>query len=506
MQALPHSLQTLVITNSNPHIDLALSNMKELRILIYDDTVNLISIPRNLRCLYYFKVWFETTTVLRMNFPKVPKKNQLVILNLSDIGPRYGFLKSFERLTKLKTLKLAFSEKKHILDIFWGRQTRVLNFDKLYTLRDISLGCFNGKTISGFSSKHCNLRYLNLYMCNSIRSCPSVGELFALEELSFDFCWELKELPNLQQLTRLRKLKICRCWSVVAVPGLGNLVTLEEFIASTCLSLVELPDMHKLTNLQTLDLKYSYALQEVPGLCELIALQTLRIDHEALQGGFNLRKLNKLVTLGVGSWSGPPAFSDVVNLEHLCIWWSGEDIEMMPNLLNLARLQSVDIDMCSFKNVSCLGNLISLRSISISGCHSLETLPDVHKLTRLETLKVELCPSIKVWAGVSRSKSLDTLWVDHPRRGTVMALRTLILDRTGLTELLDLSLFPELKDLRIKWCQRLERLITTMPMTALESLEIVNCPELQEVPDFSHCKLLRYCQISGCEKISLMRL
>ena len=481
MQALPHSLQTLVITHSHPHIDLALSNMKELQILIYDDTVNLISIPQNLRCLCYFKEWFKTSTWLRTNFPKVPKKNQLAFLNSSAIGPTYGFLKSFERLTKLKTLKLAFSKKKHVLDIFRGRQTCVLNFEKLYMLRDISLSCFIGKTISGFSSKHCNLRYLNLYMCGSLWSCPSVGDLFALEELSFEFCWELEELPNLQQLTRLRKLKIEGCKSIVAVPGLSNLVALEEFRASSCDSLIALSDMHKLTNLQTLDLESCRSLKGVPGLCELIALQTLGIEHEALQGGFNLRKLNKLLTLRVGFWSGPPAFSDVVSLEHLSLWRSGKGIQTMPNLLNLARLQSVDIDMCSFKDVSCLGDLISLRRISISSC-PLKTLPDVHKLTRLETLGVEFCPFTKVWAGVSRSKSLDTLGVDQPRSGTVMALRTLTLDRTGLTELLDLSLFPELKQLRLTWCRRLEGLISTMPMTALEQLHIYNCPELQEVP------------------------
>ena len=505
MQALPHSLQTFVITDSNPPIDLALSDMKELRILIYDHSVNLISIPQNLRCLCYFEERNWGLTLLRTKFPKVPKKNQLAFLNLWAIGPTYGFLESFERLTNLETLKLEFSSKAHILDIFWRVQTRVLNFDKLYMLQDISLSCFNGKTISGFSSKHCSLRYLKLYRCVSLRSCPSVGDLFALEELSFDFCWKLKELPNLQQLAHLRKLNIRGCKSIVAVPGLGNLVALEEFRVSECERLVALPDMHKLTNLQILDLEQSDSLKEVPGLCELIALQTLNIHHEALQGDLNLRKLNKLVTLLVECWIGPPAFSDVVSLEHLYIQWSGWGIEMMPNLLNLARLQSVHISWCSFKDVSCLGNLISLRRISISWCSSLETLPDVHKLTRLERLEVQFCPNVKVWAGVSRSKSLDTLWVDQSRSGTVMALRTLRLERTGLTEPLDLSLFPELKKLCIMRCRRLEGLISTMPMTALERLEIFHCPELQEVPDLSHCKLLSYCNIWCCEKISLTR-
>jgi Leucine-rich repeat (LRR) protein len=502
VHALCHSLQTLVITHTNSRIDLALSNMKELRILICDDTVNVISIPQNLRCLHHPIDYFRIGIPLRQNSPKIPNKNQLVFLNWSGIIPTHGLWKSFQRLTKLKTLQLEFVKDEDNLDITRGRGECVANFDKLYMLRDISLRYFNGETISNFSSRHCNLRYLNLDCCQSLHSCPSVGDLVALEELSFKYCSVLKELPNLQQLTRLRKLNIEYCQSIVAVPGLGNLVALEEFEASSCISLVALPDMHKLTNLQTLSLKLCDSLEGVPGLCDLIALQTLKIDYEALQGGFNLHKLSKLVTLHVTDWSGLPTFTDAVSLEHLHIWFS-KKIEMMPNLLNLARLQSVHISWCSFKDVSCLGNLISLRSISISWCSNLETLPDMLKLTRLKELNVEVCSNIVGWAGVSISKSSDTLWVDQPTTGTGMGLRILSLRDVGCREIPDLSLFPELKKLEIARCRRLERLISTMPMTALEWLELDSCPELQEVPDLSQCRLLTRCGIWGCEKISL---
>ena len=522
MQPLPHSLQTLVITNLDPHMVLDLSNMKELRILICDDTVGLTSIPQKLcgLCDLNDDVNFDVNYVgvgnpLRQNFPKVPEKNQLAFLRWSCMKSTYDLLESFQRLTKLEALTLEFfndedisecSEDEDNLDFSPGRRKCVLNFENLYMLRSIFLGCFHGKTISSFSSKHENLWYLKLYDCRSLRSCSCVGDLLALEVLSFTCCSELEELPNLQQLKHLRRLDISFCKSIVAVPGLDNLVALEEFIASFCNNLVALPDMHKLTNLRTLELEYCSSLQEVPGLCELIALQTLHIEHGALQSGSNLHKLNKLVTLDVGFYCGSPFFNDVVSLEHLRLCGSEKGIEMMPNPLNLASLQSVYISSCSFKDVSCLGNLISLRSISISHCDRLETLPDVHKLTRLETLVVGSCPNVKVWAGVSRSKSLDTLSVDQPRSGTVMALRTLTLDKnTGLRELLDLSLFPELKELRISWCRRLEGLISTMPMTALEQLQIDDCPKLQEVPDLSHCKLLSYCKIRRCEKISLTR-
>ena len=178
-------------------------------------------------------------------------------------------------------------------------------------------------------------------------------------------------------------------------------------------------------------------------------------------------------------------------------------LEESPNLLNLARLQSVRIDGCGFKDLSCLGNLISLRSLSISWCNSLETLLDLHKLTRLEELKVSGCPKIVGWARVSISKSSDTFWVNQPTTGTGMALQTLRLWGVECRELPDLSLFPALKWLTIVDCRRLERLMSTMPMTALERLKIWGCLELQVVLDLSQCRLLRDCRILDCKKISL---
>ena len=210
MQPLPHSLQTLVITRSDLHIDLAPSKMKDLRILICDHSINLISIPQNLRCLHDSIYYFRDVYPLRRNFPKVPKNNELAFLYWYGIKLN-GFWKSFERLTKLETLKLEFNEDKGILDIFWRRQKCVSNFDKLYMLRDISLRHFNGKTISGFSSKHCNLRRLDLHWCDSLHSCLGVGDLLALEELSFYICPKLKELPNLLNLARLQSVRIYGC-------------------------------------------------------------------------------------------------------------------------------------------------------------------------------------------------------------------------------------------------------------------------------------------------------
>ena len=186
VQPLPHSLQTLVIANS---YDLDLSNMKELRILICDETVSLTSIPQNLRCLcddfmdYQGDGWREG-----QNFPKVPEKNQLAFLKCPPRIPTYDLLESLPRLRKLETLILEGHYEDN-LDISRVGQ-RVLDFEELHVLRYISLRYFNVKTILGFSSKHENLRYLEVFGCHSLQSCPGVGDLLALEiALASLRCW-----------------------------------------------------------------------------------------------------------------------------------------------------------------------------------------------------------------------------------------------------------------------------------------------------------------------------
>ena len=563
MQPLPHSLQTLAITHSDLQIDLALSDMKELRILICDDTINLISIPQNLRCLHVPEDYFGYEDPLGHNFPKVPEKNELAFLNLSGIKLTYDFQKSFERLTKLETLKLDFKEDEDNLDLFWRRRKHVSNFDKLYMLRDISLRNFNGKTISGFSSKHCNLRHLDLRNCYSLQSCPGVGDLLALEELSFHSCPELEELPNLLNLARLQSVRIDWC-GFEDLSCLGNLISLRSLSVDGCEDLETLPDMHKLTILEELEVKSCPKIVvgagvsiskssdtlwvDQPTTGTGMALQTLTLDEvgcrelldlslfpelkkleisrcwrlERLMSTMPMTALEWLKIYSCDKLQEVPDLSQCTHLRHLKLKCcqslqscpgvgdllaleelSFDDcpkLEESPNLLNLARLQSVRIDGCGFKDLSCLGNLISLRSLSISWCDSLETLLDLHKLTRLEELIVSGCVG---WAWVSIPKSSDTFWVDQPTTGTGMALQTLRLWEEGCRELPDLSLFPALKRLTIANCLRLERLMSTMPMTALERLEIWSCPELQVVPDLSQCRLLRHCNILDCEKISL---
>lgn len=89
---------------------------------------------------------------------------------------------------------------------------------------------------------------------------------------------------------------------------------------------------------------------------------------------------------------------------------------------------------------------------------------------------------------------VDTLGESQPSMGTLPRLNTL---QVALTELLDLSLFPQLRVLKLEACWDLERLVSTMLMTALQRLEIRACKRLKVLPDLTQSKLLQQLDLSG---------
>lgn len=132
-----------------------------------------------------------------------------------------------------------------------------------------------------------------------------------------------------------------------------------------------------------------------------------------------------------------------------------------------------------------MSNLIPLREICIHLCHELEILPDLHKLTRLETLPIEHCKNLKEWIAVNSLKSTKTLWVVRLKIRNFLELESLTIWRVQITELLDLSLFPQLRRLDLCEYKNLETLIRSGSNSTLEILILVGCRSLKEVPRFN---------------------
>ncbi|KAG0601530.1 hypothetical protein M758_11G119300 [Ceratodon purpureus] len=328
----------------------------------------------------------------------------LVILLLDDIAHYSSWIGQISGLTRLQVLRLEFGEKvsgRGITGTF-NRKNRYPDLGRLWSLQHLTIrGFYNtAKSISGFSKRMRYLRILDLSFCSFSR-CDGIGDLIALEELHLPWCKKLKELPNLQRLTKLRKLNIAYCFSITALPGFGALIALERVDASHCSKLVQLPDLSNLIHLGTLRLNYS-PVSTLLGLGNAVSLRSISgIAFEAIEDYDDLHMLTELPTVAVRGWGsqGLPCLSTLPNLKELHIH-ECKGMEVLTGLSKLTGLLRLTIFNCNFKDMSCVGDLTTLQELHISSCKELERLPNFHRLTRLESLCIWDCPRLRIWEGL----------------------------------------------------------------------------------------------------------
>jgi Leucine-rich repeat (LRR) protein len=357
----------------------------------------------------------------------------LQFLLLKGIQFSAAVIDDIGHLTKLQVLDLENSKDAILPDV-----SKLICLEEVHFLRFRKVA-----TIFGFSPRMSNLRTLDFNGCEELRSLEhGVGELVALWELSFSWCRNLNELPNLQKLTNLRNLNINRCHRIKLVPGLDYLVALELLSVSECSNIVELPNLQKLISLQTLDISQCRKIKSLQGLGELVSLQQLMAqDCSELTQLPNMSKLSNLQVLNLSGCllESAPGMDNLIGLEkfhanfkHLqyeCDQprWSLLEVQDItgcssPKLMmdtanlfmleslkindcmlvdevldyqNLKNLQSLDIANCEVKDMSGLSGTTTLVILKISGCHWLERLPNMEKLIKLKMLSVRKCDMLQ---------------------------------------------------------------------------------------------------------------
>ncbi|KAG0588953.1 hypothetical protein KC19_2G280800 [Ceratodon purpureus] len=395
--------------------------------------------------------------------------------------------------------------------------------------------CENAVTLAGLTSKLTNLRVLDLLLCKQLRSCPGVGDLVALEELTCWNCEKLERLPSLRKLRNLRKLDIKESGLITELPGLEDLVALEELHAvgwGYTRARLKLPDLRMLKNLRVLALD-GRRLQAVPGLDCLISLQKLEADFGEVLERPNLRQLTKLQELSIRGWSLAElrATDDLAMLHTLDI----EDcngVDDLPDFQGPTSLRKLTLRDCEFKNARSLSEMSTLEELAIRRCTLLEVLPDLQGLTRLESLWISDCDMLRgldsaVGLGVESScKRHDSnTQMDRRELQRLSGLRRLKLgscsnlaDVTGIgafrkleelkiwhlpvRELPDLSNFPHLNWLELSDCDFLTRLTCSEPVLGLVHLDIFYCNGVEAVPDLGMMfPALEWLGLVGCSGI-----
>ncbi|KAI6680355.1 hypothetical protein NL676_034236 [Syzygium grande] len=393
------------------------------------------------------------------------KMEKLKVLNLTGcsdllITPNFSGYKDLEILILERCSRLVK------LDPSIGHLKRLVSLNlkfcsRFYTLPD-ELGCLtalkelfiDGTSVREIPISIGNLKKLEILSGFNISSIPSeISTMSSLQTLDLLQCNEIEVLPKLSPcLIRLRMSSK----RMKATPLLKDLKELEEL----CLS-DEDPTEHRTPSEQPMpesNVEHPLCIW-FSRLWNLELLQTQRIDEQSFSISFpKLRKLElslsqiiklkfeptdipqlKTLTLsglrleevselpktlsvlsiqGCSSLKRLPTVQGLNNLSVFELYHSA--IEEIEGLEGLKALKRLDISNCKIQNLNGIGQLTSLRSLILSDCDYLRSLPDLSNLKLLKVLEIRRCEMIRQIEGIEKLTSLKKLDISKcPAENTV---------------------------------------------------------------------------------------
>ncbi|KAJ0037838.1 hypothetical protein Pint_23864 [Pistacia integerrima] len=409
---------------------------------------------------------------------------------------------------------------------------------KFKSLRSLCLSSTRIKKLSKSIGAMKHLRYIDLSSTLLKRLPNSICSLVNLQSLVLTHCNRLESLPTgMRKLINLRHLNLDGCEQLTELPkGIGELSllrTLPLFIVGleTACSIAELENLDlqgelKIKNLENLmnatlakcaNLKAKRDLQSLKLLWghteELNVRENVERVIEVLQPNSDVRKL--LIENYMGSkfpsWLMNPS---VINLVELSLIRCQRCVELPPlpklPFLEVLTIDGMDATMyfCNDSRENCVTKFLLLKKLVIKNMHNLLGWSVVEGnivLPCLEELVIESCPNLIKLPDLPSIKSLklDDCRFDLLRMAAkISSLSNLIM--TDISELIHLpdgllKNNPHLLSLEIRNCTQLKNLFRELEnLSALQSLSITGCPELEALSALESLSSLKSLVIDSC--------
>ena len=304
------------------------------------------------------------------------------------------------------------------------------------------------------------LKVLNLSGCSCLTRTPDLSTLTALDILNLRECAKVEIHPSVWKLKNLRELDISGTGRTSAIRPrtkfpyeIGNLEKLEEIYASNNHDLEIPSSIERLSSLRISILEFTNIYSVPMSICGLSHLETLDL--------FYCRKLQSL----------PDKLpSSLTSLHVTC-----QSMETFPShLSNLINLKNLVFDHCVnlVEITRDIGKSSQLETLALESCNKLRTLPaEIGAISRLKELKLYGCYNLQCILALP--PSLFNIRVEYCQ---------------SLERLPDLS---NLKNLSSLTLGHLDKLREILELGELDYLDIAHCKSLKRLPDLSNLKNLR---------------
>ncbi|KAG0561266.1 hypothetical protein KC19_9G050100 [Ceratodon purpureus] len=408
-KGFPESLEVVNIINvdSSGLRALDISRMKNLRILMCDDTITVTSIPESL-CWWNLDglVWFnqyiplseKSATEVMTTLPTPHPNNKLAVLSL-PLSHITTLTESVVRLSNLEVL---------ILESCWKLQLLPESFGGLSKLRDLNLANSGIRSLSASFGGLSSLDTLNLKGCRDLRLLPesfgglgklrdlnlawsgitsfhaSFGELSNLQKLDVGYCTKLHLLPeSFGGFSKLRDLNMAGSGITSLPASFGELSNLEVVDVDRCGKLDLLPESFGgLNKLRDLNLAWSGITSFHASFGELSNLEVLDLGfckelHLLPESFGGLSKLRDLNLANSGITGLPASFGELSNLDTLNLEGCWE-LRLLPESFGgLSKLRNLNLARSGIRSLpASFGELSNLEVLNLKGCSKLLFVPE----------------------------------------------------------------------------------------------------------------------------------
>jgi hypothetical protein len=268
------------------------------------------------------------------------------------------------------------------------------------------LGANNESFLNTLVSRCKYLRALRISESTYVTIPYTIGKLKHLRYLDLSNNVEFKSLPNsICKLQNLQTLHLNGCTKLQTLPiGIGNLISLRRLLITTKQSNFPDKEIAKLTSLEILSIQSCDNLESLFGEVQIPNLKFLCILSCGNLKSLSLHFLPKLETLIIDSCNNLKLTMDddnhIPKLRLRSLYF-----ENLPQLVTFPRwLQGCVTTLRSLVFVDCenldelpkwLSTLICLKTIQITNCPKLLSLPDdIHCLKNLEYLIIQDCAEL----------------------------------------------------------------------------------------------------------------